>query len=83
MYKTKKVFDCQNMPGDTRTLFFEQSEMSNGCYVSHEVFSKTYMDEADDGTETEVECAEYSAIDAWLLENGATPGEYVLINHWW
>lgn len=44
---------------------------------------ETYLDEAADGTETEVPCDEHTILDAWLLENGARVGEYVLINHWW
>lgn len=82
-YEMKKVFDCQDMPPDVRTYFFELHEASNDTYVSHEVFAPTFLDEADDGTEQILPCEDYSIVDAWLLENGAFVGEYVLINHWW
>jgi hypothetical protein len=34
MYKTMKVFDCQNMPEDVKASFFEATEGSdNDCYL--------------------------------------------------
>lgn len=80
-----KVFDCQEgMPENIKRVFFElYNDTGNDCYVEREVMPETYLDEADDGTETEVPCGEHTILDVWLLENGARVGEYVLISHWW
>lgn len=85
MYKTMKVFDCQEgMPENVKKVFFElHSDRGNNCYIKQEVMPETYLDEADNGAETVVACDDYTILDAWLLENGANVGEYVLINHWW
>ena len=65
-------------------MFYDLYEHhGNDCYIRREVMPETYLDEAADGTETEVPCDEHTILDAWLLENGARVGEYVLINHWW
>lgn len=34
MSKTK-ILDCQDMPRDIRTIFFEQYEAGNDCYVDY------------------------------------------------
>lgn len=75
-----KVFDCQDMPDDVRTYLFESSYQGNDCYVSQEVFGPTYFDE---DSNTDIECEEYNIVCQWLLDNGATIGEYVIISHWW
>jgi hypothetical protein len=80
MYKMKKVFDCQDMPQETRVLFFEQEEAQNNCYITHEVMPPEWDAEGDD---VMVPNEEYTVVDTWLLENGAFIGEYILIKHWW
>lgn len=79
MFKTQKVFDCQEMPDDVREVFFSGKYQGNDCYVSHEVFQEHYLDDNDQVQVSE----EFSIVDNWLLDNGAFPGEYVLISHWW
>ncbi len=78
-FKTKKVFDCQDMPEDLKRKFFELDDHNRGndCYIDWWIASD--MD-ADENTK---------AIDQWLIDNGADPGtkdkcgEEVLIKHWW
>lgn len=87
MYKMMKVYDCQHgMPEDIKRVFFDTVQNSsysqgNDCYVTHEVMLPTYI--LDDETGDLAPCEEYTALDAWLLDNGAFGGEYVLIKHWW
>lgn len=86
MYKMRKVFDIHysGMPDNVIEVLRETYEVRcNGCYFNVEVVGKTFLDEADDGTETVVENEEYSELHAWLVENGAYVGENVLILYWW
>lgn len=63
-----KLFDCQEMPEATREEFFDTWPGNKGNDV---VLSW----EVGDG------CSE--AVDSWLMENGASDGETVLVKHWW
>lgn len=86
MYKKMKVFDVRDgMPDHIIEIVRTIYEVNcNGCYFTHEVKCKTYLDEADDGTETVVENEEYTELDTWLADViGCHIGEYVLILYWW
>lgn len=69
MYETLKVFDCQEMPPDIRTCFFEEAGVEmNDIFVHWEVgLLGGYRYE----------------VNQWLELNGAVSGETVLIHHWW
>ena len=85
-YKLRKVYDVNycGMSDEIRNLVAEQHEiMCNGYYFEHDVMPKTFLNEADDGTETVVFCEEHTALDDWFLDNGAVVGESVLILYWW
>jgi hypothetical protein len=77
MYKMLKVFDCQAMPDDVRTKFFEQCQQGNDCYVSWWPTLPHYQE--DDGT---WQPNEDSIVDGWLVAYGAEVDEKVLIKHW-
>ncbi len=68
MYKTIKVFDCQDMPETTKNEFFDSwdnGKYGNDCIVE-------WFDDEDE-----------SPVTKWLLSNGAERNETVLIKHWW
>ncbi len=75
-FKLMKVFDCQfGMPDDVQKAFFNiHDNAHNDCYISYCV--------ADSAWE-EPEGHDYILLDNWLLENGASKLEQVLIKHWW
>lgn len=74
-FEMLKVFDCQKFPKNVRKAFFDLSEAGNDCYVSWHVEDDTCEDyEVDDKRDL---------INKWLIDNGASPHEEVLINHWW
>jgi len=67
-FKVMKVFDAFNMDDAAQELFFESHRgKSNDCYMDHDVEN--------------VESDEHTLVDAWLLANGATAGEEVIIKH--
>lgn len=78
-YEMMKVFDCSDMPDNVRKEFFENSYVGNDCYIGRDVYASTLVD--DEGNTIESE--EHTIVDAWLLENGATDGEYVIVKHSW
>ncbi len=83
MYVRQKVFDCQKMPADIKKFVFDHYEdMSNDCYAEREVLASEYYDEDDEGHEVLITCEDHTILDAWLLENGANVGEYVIIKRW-
>jgi len=71
MYKTVKLFDCQDMPKDVRKEFFKTCGSpsfrgANDCIVAWHI-----------GVTSD-------KVDAWLLKNGVTQeDEAVTIKHWW
>lgn len=69
-FQLKKVFDCQAMPEDLRSLFFEHER--KGLGRGNDVYIDWYINDSTD-----------KLIDAWLLAQGAEPDEHVLIRHWW
>ena len=78
-----KVFDCQAMPQDVRTAFFEcerDKGAGNDCYVTWYYLNDTL--EGEGFTNDFVYRA--ALINNWLLENGAVvEDDEVLIKHWW
>jgi len=73
MYKLQKVFDCQDMPEDIRKEFFNLwDNYGNDCYLSYII-----------GELNSPNSSLSLNIDKWLIDNGATNGEEVIINHWW
>lgn len=72
-----KVFDCQDMPDNVREVFFEHcssgNSVSNDCYVDW--YSDTFYDEEY--------CEKIHVVTSWLISQGATKDEHVLIRHWW
>ena len=75
--KLMKVFDCQDMPDQVWESFFDIfcNNAGNDCYVDYTVGVPTC--EADT-----LSCRE-TALTDWLVSQGATPLEHVLIRHWW
>lgn len=84
MFKTMKVFDCQDMPDDVRKAFFElfSGRASNGCFVEMSI----------DHSTPEATLPEDQIVQDWLVANGAEKdqlgrpdwaGEDVLVRHWW
>lgn len=70
-FETRKIFDCQQMPDDVQSAFFEFNDGGrNDCYVDHCI-------------ELNAEGNEKIVTD-WLLENGAEISDKsVLVKHWW
>lgn len=80
MYETIKVFDCQQMPDNVRTVFFEQTDgPGNDCYISWWPQSPTYVE--DDGSIATND--DHTIVDTWLVANGADVHEKVIIKHYW
>lgn len=76
-YKLVKQFDCQDMPNDVSRCFFEETQgAGNDCLV------KWYFGKEDIEDNSEFSPGRAS-IDNWLLENGAEPGDNIVISHWW
>jgi hypothetical protein len=73
--KRMKVFDCQDMPEDLRTEFFEDEREGHGR--GNDVFISWYINYSTDPSPAQI------AINKWLIENGAKDDEEVLIRHWW
>lgn len=71
MFNLIKVFDCQEMPNDIKKLFFESinSSYTNNCYIHWYV---KYLEEDN-----------FTLIDQWFIEHGASEGEKIIIKHWW
>lgn len=65
-----KVFDCQNMPGELRTLLFDTYQKNNDSCMEFWI---------GDGVEGKA----YQKIEDWLMINGAERGESVMIKYWW
>lgn len=65
--KLMKVFDCQDMPDNVRKEFF-------GAYddKGNDCYVDWYLD-----------CEVSTLVDDWVIENGATMDEHVIIRHWW
>ena len=74
--ETLKVFDCQDMPDKIREQFFYREARDSDCYVAWWVEPKITQ---ETGNQNE----DYTPVDGWLLEQGATVDEKVLIHHWW
>lgn len=83
-YKLLKVFNCQQMPGDIRDIYFEEANdpesHGNDCYIDW------YIEHPSDPHISENK----KIINQWLVDNGAdaaldenSSGEKVLIRHWW
>ena len=73
MYNTYKVFDCQDMPDDTRRALFDCTEAANDCYIAWYI-------EVDEEFNSE----EVQLVTDWLLKNGAhMSDESVIVKHWW
>lgn len=73
-----KVFDCQDMPDNVRKVFFEENCYSNDCAIVYDVEPVSYVD--DLGEESNVY---HTVVDTWLIANGATENETIVIKHWW
>lgn len=67
MYWEVKAFDCQDMPDDIRSLFF--SNNPDGHNDTYVSFCVNRRGE--------------DLVSDWLLDNGATPDETVMIKFWW
>ncbi len=70
IFKLVKMIDCQEMPEDIKHAYFEVTRgESNDCYLN--------WFWGFDSTE------HYKKIDDWLLENGLTQKDNIVIKHWW
>jgi len=78
------VYDCQKMPDKVRQAFYELTESAgNDCYVSHFIGDALEEEKNDPGSHDKKVIEQYKVLEEWLIANGATIGEHVLINHWW
>ncbi len=65
----KKVFDCQDMPKETRKIFLATwDNKGNDNYVEWDLYEM----ELDN-----------PVVTAWLIANGAEKDEEVLVKYWW
>jgi len=74
---TFKVFDCQDMPKETKEALNDFCQQDNDTYVDWNI--------GKHHNEQDMEEQKLSAtkVDKWLLENGADEEENVLISYWW
>ena len=89
MFRTLKVFDCQEMPPDVKAAYFEHYEAAliqsyNGSYLEWGIADEVFENEND------AWALRKKMVDAWLIANGAIgpateddDGEEVLIRFWW
>jgi len=70
----RKVFDCTDMPRNVNRIFMDNTDAGNDVFVEYYVCDK----DGDINGE-----GEQGPLDLWLIENGADPGESVIIKHWW
>lgn len=74
-YEIKKVFDCQDMSVDLRKTFFDMYDTKgNDTYVNFCI---------EEGLEPECYGESGVKIAKWLVDNGASKDDEVLISHWW
>ena len=99
MFKEMKVFDCQQMPDAVRKAFFDKHKsIPNGSYVieyGHDECDVCSVDEFNkldqsliinheiDGDRVWHHIKGNDIVSDWLLENGASFTEEVLVKHWW
>ncbi len=80
--KLMKVFDCQDMPDDVRESFFDYcasgNSLGNDCYVDW--YSGDIVEEDE---EQNPYSRNFSKVVTWLVSQGATVDEHVIIKHWW
>lgn len=90
IFKTKKIFDCKDMP--TKVLMaFKEYYTGNDKYIEWTIWKNQNKDALIDLFKTGREVIAYKFIvDDWLVQHGAEPcknensaGETVLIKHWW
>jgi hypothetical protein len=75
MYELAKVFDCNQMPRDVRSIFIEWTEgISNDVYVAWDI---------KDGFIDEDQKEKYNKVSQWLRDNGATEEDTIIVSHWW
>lgn len=73
MYETLKVFDCQDMPDDIESAFFDYTDWVSENDVFIEWYTGEYDEEDEDGKK----------IDDWFVANGAQPHEKLIVKRWW
>ncbi len=82
--ETLKVFECQEMPDDVRTAFFELTDgYPNDIYVAHYVGDALKEETENPGEYEKKILVKYRLLENWLKLYGAKDGEKVLIAHWW
>lgn len=87
MVKLQKVFDCQDMPKDIRTYFFD----NYGEGKSNDVYITVYIEGSCDINvcKNDYKCwsctfRKYNIVEQWLLDNGATEkDDSVIVKRWW
>lgn len=98
-FRIVRLFDCQDMPRDVKSIFFCKSTcQDNGGYVNWFVYPKGKPLAQHQGhfivhkynVRPKGELPEYfiveegdNPVDDWLYKNGALIGEEVLIKHRW
>lgn len=86
-FEMMKVFNCQDMPEDTKEAFFDVERFNdtrtNDSYVCWPLGELAYGWKDAKTTEEKQHCKNILLVDAWLLEHGAKDGEDVLVRHWW
>ena len=94
-FKRMKVFDCQDMPEETKKIFFELARgehSGNDHYVDWCVHSEVFFYE--EGQKEDPEYCEYvrqkTLLDDWFIQNGALAaiddkheGEHIIVKYWW
>lgn len=83
-FKTMKVFDCQDMPSYTRTAFFDYirsgGHTANDCYVD---FQRDKEVQDYYNSRKHHDAKRFLIVNKWLIKNGASKYEDVLINFNW
>lgn len=81
-YKELKAFDCQDMPEKVRKAYFDfesGGEAGNDCWLEFD--SDWHLDDLEEMEESMQKS--FKIVHKWLMANGASEREEVLIKHWW